>query len=84
MKEERSINAVPVESTFRPAGAGEITVDSGESVRPKIWGKAYPLRDLARRLKFMNASGGSINHYGQKADLVAEELGSVQQVVTTM
>ena len=47
INEERTINAVCVESTFRPVGAGEITVDSAaeESVCPKIWGKAYPLRE---------------------------------------
>ena len=28
---------------------------------PKIWEKAYPLRTLARRLKFMN-----VNHFGEK------------------
>ena len=68
INEERTINAVPVESTFRPVVAGEITVDSAaeESVCPKIWGKAYPLQEPARRLKFMNASGGSMNHYGEK------------------
>ena len=77
--EERTINAVPVESTFRPVGAGEITVDSAaeESVCPKMWGKAYPLREPARRLKFMSASGGSMKHYGERrpsSRLVAEDL----------
>ena len=68
INEERTINAVPVESAFRPVGAGEITVDSAaeESACPKMWRKAYPFREPARRLKFMNASGGSMNHYGEK------------------
>ena len=36
IKEVRTINAVPVESTLRPVGAGEITIDSAaeESVCP--------------------------------------------------
>ena len=57
-----------VKSTFRPEGAGEITVDSAaeESVCPKIWRMACPSREPARRLKFMNASDESINHYGEK------------------
>ena len=29
LKEERTINAVPVQSTFKPEGPGESTVDSG-------------------------------------------------------
>ena len=68
LKEERTINVVPVESTFKPVGAGEITVDSGaeEMECPQIWRKAYSLRELARRLKVMKASGGSMNHYGEK------------------
>ena len=46
----------------------EITVDSvaEDSVCPKMWGKGYPLREPARRLEFMSATGGSMNHYGEK------------------
>ena len=67
-EEVRTINAVPVSGTWKQVGTGEITIDSAaeESVCPKTWGGVYPTRDPARWLKFTNASGGSMNHYGEK------------------
>ena len=48
--------------------AGEITVDSAaeESVCPKSWGEAFPMRRPSRWLRFVNASGGPMGHYGEK------------------
>jgi hypothetical protein len=47
---------------------GEITVDSAaeESVCPKDWGQEYPTTKPSRWMKFVNASGGSMGHYGEK------------------
>ena len=46
----------------------EITVDSGaeESVCPKDWGAQFGLKESDRRLNLVNASGGTIRHYGQR------------------
>ena len=49
---------------------GEIVVDSGaaESVCPWNWAGQFPMRDIPRDQKrdFRNASGGKMNHYGEK------------------
>ena len=57
-----------VKSRWRGAGAGEITVDSAaeESVCPKDWCPDYPTVKPARWMKFVNASGGAMGHYGEK------------------
>jgi len=48
---------------------GEITVDSAaeESVCPKDWGQELAARQPSRWMKFVNASGGSMGHYGEKS-----------------
>ena len=53
---------------WKKVGVGEITVDSAaeESVCPKDWGPEYPTTKPARWMKFVNASGGSMGHYGEK------------------
>ena len=55
-------------SKWEPIGHGEITVDSAaeESVCPKKWGDAYEMRRPSSWMKFVNASGGSMGHYGEK------------------
>ena len=64
----KSICAVSGEMPWRPVGSGEITVDSAaeESVCPKSWGEAYQMRKPSRWLRFVNASGGQMGHYGEK------------------
>ena len=49
-------------------GKGEITVDSAaeESVCPKEWGGAFPLKEPRRRMNFKTASGEEMEHYGEK------------------
>jgi hypothetical protein len=49
-------------------GTGEITIDSAaeESVCPRAWGEAYETRKPSRKLRFVNASGGEMGHYGEK------------------
>ena len=49
-------------------GRGEITVDSAaeESVCPKEWGEACKTELPQKWMKFMNASGGRMGHYGAK------------------
>ena len=68
MSEVKAINAVEVDRRWTPAGSGEITIDSAaeESVCPKDWGKAYPMKEPARKLQFTNASGGRMQHYGER------------------
>ena len=53
---------------WRKTGSGEITVDSAaeESVCPKVWEEQYKMHKPARWMKFVNASGGIMNHYGEK------------------
>jgi len=55
---------------WKRSGTGEITVDSAaeESVCPKEWGQNdYETKEPARWMKFVNASGGSMNHYGERS-----------------
>jgi hypothetical protein len=55
-------------SPWVPVGTGEITIDSAaeESVCPRAWGEAYETRKPSRKLRFVNASGGEMGHYGEK------------------
>ena len=52
-------------------GAGEITIDSAaeESVCPEEWEKEFGLKEVekGKEMKFRNASGGRMNHYGSRA-----------------
>jgi hypothetical protein len=81
--EECFIGTVQKTSRWRSAGAGEITVDSAaeESVCPKSWGGQFPLKEPARWMRFVNASGGSMNHYGEKvATIRTEKEGDVMSL----
>jgi hypothetical protein len=53
---------------WRKIGTGEITVDSAaeESVCPKDWCPEFGTRSPAKWLKFVNASGGQMGHYGER------------------
>ena len=67
--EEKEINTVEKDMTkWVSLGHGEITVDSAaeESVCPKEWGGAYEIEEPAKWMKFKNASGGKMEHYGAK------------------
>jgi hypothetical protein len=68
VKDARSICTVSGATPWRQVGSGEITVDSAaeESVCPKSWGEAYQMRRPSRWLRFVNASGGQMGHYGEK------------------
>jgi hypothetical protein len=62
----RGINAV--EAGWRKIGMDEITIDSAaeESVCPRNWAAAFGTREAGRKLKFINASGGEMGHYGER------------------
>ena len=49
-----------------------IVVDSAaeESVCPHVWGKQFGLREAGGEMNLVNASGGKINHYGQRQIVV--------------
>jgi hypothetical protein len=55
-------------SGWRKIGAGEITIDSAaeESVCPKEWAKEFGTKEVEKKLKFVNASGGVMGHYGER------------------
>ena len=50
----------------------EIIVDSAaeESVCPYEWGKRFGLREVGKKMNLVNASGGKINHYGERKVVV--------------
>jgi hypothetical protein len=54
---------------FVGGGKTEITVDSGaeESICPWWWGEHFPVRPADEWLQFRNASGGFMEHYGQRS-----------------
>ena len=64
----KSICAVSEAGPWKTVGPGEITVDSTaeESACPKNWGQVYKTKEPEKWLKFMNASGGRMGHYGAK------------------
>jgi hypothetical protein len=49
-------------------GKGEITIDSAavESVCPKDWGGAFPLKENKKKMNFKTASGQEMQHYGER------------------
>ena len=57
---------------FVGGGRTEITVDSGaeENVCPWHWGEQFPTRPADRWMRFKNASGGEIGHFGKRDVLV--------------
>ena len=61
--------AATTRATWRRTGASEITVDSAaeESVCPREWGQEYETKDPKKWMRFVNASGGQMGHYGEKA-----------------
>ena len=65
-------------------GKGEITVDSAaeESVCPKDWGEAYKIEEPEKWMKFKNASGGRMGHYGAKEAMF--KTGEMKDKVMTL
>jgi hypothetical protein len=57
-----------LEKSWKCIGKGEITIDSAaeESVCPKAWGMEYGTAEPSKWLKFVNASGGAMGHYGER------------------
>ena len=57
---------------FVGGGKAEITVDSGaeENVCPREWGAQFEMKGAKRKMKFRNASGGDIEHFGERDVLV--------------
>jgi hypothetical protein len=53
---------------WTPFSVGEITVDSAaeESVCPREWCKEFGTKEPVKWLKFVNASGGQMGHYGER------------------
>jgi hypothetical protein len=60
------INAV--EAGWQKIGMEDITIDSAaeESVCPKAWAEAFGTRPAGRKMRFINASGGEMGHYGER------------------
>ena len=54
--------------SFEGGRRGEITIDSGaeDSVCPWEWGKEFGLTQKGSPMMFRNASGGKIEHFGQR------------------
>ena len=50
----------------------EIVVDSAaeESVWPHAWGKQFGMGQVSQKMNLVNASGGKINHNGQRDAIV--------------
>ena len=57
-----------LEVDFVGGGKTVMTVDSGaeENVCPWGWGEHFPVVEAEKYLSFRNASGGAIDHYGQR------------------
>jgi hypothetical protein len=64
--ERKCINAV--ETGWRKIGVDEITIDSAaeESVCPRGWAVEFGTKASDRKMKFINASGGEMGHYGER------------------
>ncbi len=57
-----------VEMGWRDVGKEEIVIDSAaeESVCPKSWGAVFGTKPSDKRMRFINASGGEMGHYGER------------------
>jgi hypothetical protein len=62
----KSIDAV--ELGWKRLGLEDITIDSAaeESVCPKSWATAFGTRPAEKKMRFINASGGEMGHYGER------------------
>jgi hypothetical protein len=57
-----------VEAGWQKIGMGEITIDSAaeESVCPRAWAEAFGTKPVNKKMRFINASGGEMGHYGER------------------
>jgi hypothetical protein len=60
------VNAV--EAGWQKIGMEEITIDSAaeESVCPRAWAEAFGTKPVNKKMRFINASGGEMGHYGER------------------
>ena len=69
-EEEQWIQWFAEEQERTSLGKGEIVVDSGaaESVCPWEWATQFPIKEVpwGQKRKFVNASGGRMEHYGER------------------
>ena len=58
---------------FVGGGKTSITVDSGaeENVCPWEWGELFGVTETTNPMQFRDASGGTIEHFGQREVLVS-------------
>jgi hypothetical protein len=63
-----SCRIAAVELGWKNIGKEEIVIDSAaeESVCPKDWGAAFGTSPSEKRMRFINASGGEMGHYGER------------------
>jgi len=63
-----SCRIAAVEMGWRNIGKEEIVIDSAaeESVCPKNWAVDFGTNPAEKRMKFINASGGEMGHYGER------------------
>ena len=70
---------------WRQAGVGEITIDSAaeESVCPEEWEKEFGTKqvEVGKGMKFRNASGGKMMHYGSRNVTFRAEDGDEERVM---
>ena len=61
-----------IDMVFNDGMSTSITVDSGaeESVCPRDWGDQFGLKEAKSKLRLVNASGGRIEHYGEREVVV--------------
>ena len=59
--------------SFKEGEKTSITVDSGaeENVCPWDWGEQFGIKEDSKPMRFKNASGGSIEHFGER-DVIME------------
>jgi len=81
------IGQVTGQRKWSSLGRGEITVDSAaeESVCPKGWGGAYELKPVTgKKIRFKNASGGEMGHFGSKEVKFRTKPGEGPDIVMSM
>ena len=68
MLRENGRGSYIMDVSFVGGGKTQITVDSAaeESVCPWEWGEQFGVSEADKWMKFRNASGGSIEHYGKR------------------
>ena len=83
--EESWVQAVRRDGHWTTVGAAEIVIDSAadESVCPWAWCEAFATKQVPeeRKMKFRNARGGRMEHYGEKkVDFVTDSQDEVMRM----